>query len=135
MFLIFMVIVWFWLGLVNLPVSLLALPCCRLLSQRFKANVAKLVDGLDNTGTQLIRYFLHYCLRTNPSIRLASYVVYAIDIMFWIVREMVTFLVTKNLCPYVVMIGKNFCSFCSSIYFLTFSIVPRQPNFLQIYYF
>lgn len=42
----------------------------------------------------------------NRNTRLAGQVVYAIDIMFWIIRVLAIFSVNKHLGPYVVMIGK-----------------------------
>ena len=42
----------------------------------------------------------------NRNTRLAGQVVYAIDIMFWIIRVLAIFSVNKHLGPDVVMIGK-----------------------------
>lgn len=54
----------------------------------------------------IILFFIGFGLRMNRNTRLAGQVVYAIDIMFWIIRVLAIFSVNKHLGPYVVMIGK-----------------------------
>ena len=60
-----------------------------------------LVDAL-----AIIMFFVGFTLRMFSRTRLAGHVVYAIDIMFWIIRILDLFSVNKHLGPYVVMIGK-----------------------------
>ena len=54
----------------------------------------------------MVLFFVGFGLRWNPSLRLIGHVVYAIDLMLWIIRILDIFTVSKHLGPYVVMIGK-----------------------------
>ena len=60
-----------------------------------------LVDALS-----IALFFVGFGLRMSQTTRLTGHVVYAIDIMFWIIRILDIFFVNKYLGHYVVMIGK-----------------------------
>ncbi|XP_057301332.1 transient receptor potential cation channel subfamily M member 7-like [Hydractinia symbiolongicarpus] len=51
-------------------------------------------------------FFLGFGLRMNADTRTAGHVVYAVDIILWIIRLLDIFSVNKYLGPYVVMIGR-----------------------------
>ena len=55
--------------------------------------------------TAIVLYFVGFALRLANQ-RVEGRIVYAIDLMFFIVRILEVFLVDKDLGPYVVMIGK-----------------------------
>ena len=51
-------------------------------------------------------FFIAFGFRVHPESRIVGHVLYAIDIMFWIIRLLEVFSVNKKLGPYVIMIGK-----------------------------
>ena len=69
--------------------------------KKWARNYWNLVDAL-----AIVLFFVGFGFRINPSTRLAGHVIYAIDIMLWIIRILELFSVNKHLGPYVVMIGK-----------------------------
>lgn len=69
--------------------------------KKWARNYWNLVDAL-----AVVLFFVGFGFRINPSYRLTGHVIYAIDIMFWIIRILDLFLVNRHLGPHVVMIGK-----------------------------
>ena len=57
-------------------------------------------------GLAIFLYYIGLILRFNESTMSAGRVIFAIDIMLWIIRLLDIFSVNQNLGPYVVIIGK-----------------------------
>ena len=57
-------------------------------------------------GVAVVMFFVAVALRMHPSTLSAGHVIYCLDAMVWIIRLLDIFSVSKNLGPYVVMIGR-----------------------------
>lgn len=57
-------------------------------------------------GLAIILFFIALGLRLNRGTLIAGHVMYAVDIILWIMRILEMFAANKHLGPYVVMIGK-----------------------------
>ena len=102
---------WLWLCFS----SLISTPICSFVFQIVQSPVRGVRNKFKRWSNQywnlvdalaITLFFVGFGLRIIPSTRLSGHVVYAIDIMFWIIRVLNIFSVNKHLGPYVVMIWK-----------------------------
>ncbi|XP_048583807.1 transient receptor potential cation channel subfamily M member 7 isoform X3 [Nematostella vectensis] len=84
-------------------------------SSDWASNVWNLCDGF-----AMVLFFLAVGLRLNPGTLRIGHLVYSLDIMLWIIRLLDIFSVSKDLGPYVVMIGRMTIDM---MYFLVIMVV------------